>query len=975
MIPKTDPTSIEPISLICPKIIRAKVLSLWPKRNISFYTKKEAIDILCGSGNDQDTIVYAQKHDISWAASKNKFKEFSTLFNPKKPIGLKPVDDLVNEKKIAIDEGCFRIDRLERQCFLKLPCVILGYDSKADGDLFRVLKAENIAYSLADTKEWLKTEIPEKTALDVALYTRSYEEISWVFSQIASDLDSGRSDAGKLQIVCPQSYLQLLSQLAPYYGLKLDLMLSSWSATGLVTEFLANHPNCSKEDIYSLIADCQKNAEIFSPLLLKLYETESLVEFCEDICGSLRPELRREIFNSVFDSKKKFDSEYRGISVLTSLSDIKPDKELWILGLSDALISTKKDNTMIPDMVKPLCSYAQTAVEKNMASENSLRISLSLADKVHFSRSLIDSEKRYGTPFFVSSPRFVYKEMSQDELKGRVYVTRDSEERDLRFLFAMGADRFVRLAERDKTAADILCAKPVYASLYGDYDPSFDMDQDTSDFYRKVMAAYIARKTHSKNDGFSYSSINTYYKNPFDWWCSTLMGIRSPDSFLSLIGVFLHSLAEERKDFDLKSHIDECVSQAEKNGCFPIDGMIGPNCYAYLLQRNYRNTRDFVLPSLEINEKIAGVSLLKIQKTDEQKIQSQDEFSPKHIKLFGDLVMQASYDALMVANEKDPQGRTTVSIVDYKSTPSTMPKDYEKHFNGNEVFFGRSLQLPVYLMTLPVAIKDYRKNDQFASFDPEPKGAFLCAIRNKFWSDKEKNCGTFYGMKLESEYSPFKAEQPLISEDENDEEKGKKTKPESIFIDKSYYKVASGSETIPEDVNLKTASAAPRRANMLAMLQNYQIPGFAAKFGIKDDSQLSAFLPWGFLNPTNPLTYAQIMVNQCFMACLQFTDYLRNGRLTAKDGRVSWFPYYPEENNTNEAFKDISYQSSTKYNRHLRKNLKSLRNLNYFKDKAGDYPFKDFDQISTMPSQDFEGNEDFQHYMGEDLDHEEESDD
>ena len=932
------------ILIICPKKLQREILRRVELLGVHLSTKEEVEHILRGMVDPLDELVWASRKNMKLAAARAELNLFALMLDePKEKVELKPVAELFKKRKEAKKLGLVSPDTIQTRILKGRKVYVVGYTEEVDTDLFKVLREAGVEFDTKKLEEFVPNYSDDSMDINVTLYDYVWQECLVSLNKIAELLKNGTSPSD-IEILCPSDYAFTLSQTSSLLGIVLNAP-SSTSDHALTLEDFFKADDYTDQALDGLVESLNKSVRLHG-LVESINNARSLIREYEDPKarrGKLIESLRKELIKESLSKPMTSNPDREGIEVVNSLSNVKPGKRLFVLGFSDSLSPTARDTGIIPDELRDICTLAQTAVERNAAMEDDLRLALSLAsDTPVLSRSRKSEEKDYIKPFFTNDDRrFNYREtkfldgnrvFKSYGLKGKSGLPRD-----LELVYSLAVDAFCRKGDRRPEAAGIFKLSKSSAdpskglNIYDTYDPEFDYDDKTVERFKEINAEHIA-KNQGEDSGFSYSAIETYLENPFKYYCSYILNIKSPTSFPTALGHILHRAAErtqedeakvegtkgdetqdqgtQGQEFDLKKAIDE----EEESIDFSTFEM-SKEIFEFNVRFGYENFKDYVQGGLKDTLNVLNAEIVRPE-------DGRDEFSPKGMHIYGDLTMQASYDAVLRLDDNDSM------IVDFKSAKGSQRSSYSNYFKALLAETGRKTQLLVYLMTFP---KAREKFDQLQDLD-DPKGAFLCALLNRGFDPKFQAPGSLYGVQTEL---------------------GDTTVKENLNT--TFFAPVSGKDAepiIPSEWKIEAPDGDtiyPLRARCRMIIK--KIPAFCLRFGITSDDDTKDFLPFGFYSLPKrkdlKLSLAQYLMLVTFMTDLQFTWNLRNGRLRADEGKGNpiFFPFYPAENDPYDPYTDISYRSSGRFNRELSKRVKTAVDPDA-KNISND--FVDFDDISPI---------------------------
>ncbi|MBO6261315.1 MAG: PD-(D/E)XK nuclease family protein [Bacilli bacterium] len=223
------------------------------------------------------------------------------------------------------------------------------------------------------------------------------------------------------------------------------------------------------------------------------------------------------------------------------------------------------------------------------------------------------------------------------------------------------------------------------SNVFNAYDPSFKGINNGKDFRKKT---------------WSVTGLETYVNCPFKYYLSNLIPLKRNDYSRRFIGTSIH------KVFEKFNHVDFNVDQALKEGELAYyeqfkkaDIIPTPKDKAYLEIAQYW-LRKFIKA---YRKNIEGISFDEPPKDDYEKdIYFSLEDDKKETYNF-----RGTIDKVIIS---EANGHKYYSIVDYKTGI--------EEFNPQEVFLGKSIQIPLYYYAIDTNIQPdyYTKGAEFGGF-------------------------------------------------------------------------------------------------------------------------------------------------------------------------------------------------------------------------------------------------------------------
>lgn len=868
-------------NIICPDYLKFFFLENQTFKHAHFFSKKIVLDSVFPSYEDEDVLEYAHTKNITYAIANKFFSNVRLLKDkPSNVSTTNTIEKLYATRKEIDDLHLLHYpDSISKYALTSRPILIIGY-TLHDTDLTAALNSLGIDCQscLHDISEYLENGKKSYEG-KIVRYAESWIEalfgFSWLCERISKEISTSNDiDYSKFTIACPKDYFNLVQNTADLFNIPVSIPIDT----------AKNLP-----EAYDLLKDVSNGADLES-IISKVdqFKSQSLKNLCVkalSVIYTLQEEkgilLNTSLFAEYLSSKlnKQFDYNRwsEGIKVTNDLTGIQPVEHLLVLGFSDALISSGKDNGLIQDNYKNDFTYETLTTEKNKSKEKSIRDYLTVCDDVCLTKAKSDNFREYPPAFFVKRCGWL-EEVEENSKEYNSYgaiseFENENKEKlhsraDLDFYSSIFHDRYDKIRVQNNFAKAIESYENGrYAIAYDCYDNDFDSDMETQEFFREMFSGTIY---------LSHSSLDQYQSNPFSYFCSRVLKLSSSDHFVNILGKLVHAHAEERDTFNLEKTIDNLLNDSKNPMPEELEGM-NRNQQIYFLRNADKVFEQEVLPTLKDVEDYLGLKQVKPLKGDEFR---------GSIQMPNDSVFTCYFDQVYTRNDKD------YVIVDYKTSKN--PKNY---VNREHSLVGRVLQLPLYNVFFNEVMK------QNMQLEMPLAGSYICAIPySEPYKMMEKNKFVGYTLSFESLYSHDDAKEKF--------DLGKSKLINDLATVKEF-KSGSDKEKTREYIDLEK----------IAAIQNQITRG--KSFGPSIDSLYPNKNP-----DTNNLNVYQVnerIKASALNAYFNCINYLRNGRLPVDDShkqKIRWFPVYPIAIYKNGVVKtcdddypDISF--TQKYQRHL----------------------------------------------------------
>lgn len=692
------------INVVCPDHLQLLLIQSGRFPHAHYFTKKEVLKASFPFYEDQDILSFAQKEGKTFASSKKAFDNFSLFKEDLKEYLTYTVKVLANQRKKALEYRLLHEpDYLLSYSLKKRPCLILGYHEE-DRDLVEALNHLGMDFNACHTSILDFFNIHNAKNV-VYRFNESWIEVmfglSWLARKIEEHSKKGHLDFYEFQIVCPASYNNILSSSSSLFNIPLSLPIDAIKNIPEASDIIETFQSKSLSQLSSEIGSL-KNNEVRSRIT-KALQTLTQVT-------GLNEELKQEYLTQALENPYTFDKGLKGITVHNALADASPTTVLLVLGFSDSLVPSKKDNGAIADAVKGQVTYEPSTVFQNRSTEQSVKEVLNLSSNVRISKSDNDNFDAYPDVFFLKNGWLEEKEWDDDKTYESYGMEEDGVRKDLALYQAVFHSRYDKIRLRDPLAYSIDKNAKKSASLFHSYQNDFDDDKKTQDYFRNYYA--------DKPIYLSHSSLDTYQNNPFNFFCSNILKLRSPTNFITLAGQLIHSHAELRKDFNL----DKKLTSLSEDLPEELDGM-NRNQVLYFLKNADLVFQEFILPGLEETERKIALTQVRPKENEEYKLRSPLPLNS---------IATAYFDQVYSRNDG-------YVLVDYKTGSKS---DY--YVGLLEAMFGRKLQLPFYSILFAMEKGTLPGIDS----SKDLLGSFICNVP---YSKAAKKKGVFVGFQFAKE--------------------------------------------------------------------------------------------------------------------------------------------------------------------------------------------------------------------------------
>ena len=883
------------LNIICAPYLSRHVLAadLYPRGR--FLAAPGVVDLVCGQLDDRAVLTYAQEGGKDYRAAQVLCR--AAHLTAKAPEGMEsdypPLRRVQACRAKLIEIGFLGVDELSLWALKSYHTIIIGYRPETDLELFDALAALGVTegegrghYELHQAEE-----IPGLAArgadspFAVQIFQSARDEVIFGLSHVrglVDDLEAEDSSFRGITICCPSNYNGLLSQCESMFGLRLSLPLGVACDLPCFRDFIAGVRASDLTDGEALarlggqLDELGEKGEGFRRTAVTLMDALSLARSVQErtpLGDELLHQYLRATISTALDLETKAAQSVARIRVVNSFASAAQtsSRHLVFLGFNDDLIASAIDSDIIPDALKRKYGYARTSVQNNASLQEQVRFVLSQCSSLYLSRSEGSTTSNFGPAFFVATgaPWIVERpvaalrtpaesEMESWAASAPTYISHSISHADgsvarpdLEVLSSFGQDLYRRTLSYQPFTDAIVRADPVSAGLFDSYDPRFSSDVETVEYLRQRYALPDQPKEGAKSINLSYSTIELYTQNPFNFYCQKVLGISGGDSLASLQGTYLHKALERGREFDPVAAKAETL----KDVIFPLEGM-GKEEVSFFMDRALANYEAGIKePLTDLIEEL-GISYIKPAKGDEFELQRFPLDAGASFTLKADAIFQARP---ALSGDVEPQGAI---IVDFKKN-----SDISKKVSLTKAAVGEVLQLPMYCLFFAALCDAAENRDQLLFLKDKLLGAYIVTMQRNWRESKQ----TIMGGLTIREWIPVVLE-------------GFK----AMYLSG---KALQGQDFLTLDARFESllADGSPEIYRPFATAEDIE-----KRFGGDNP---------GFIES----------IKSAVLIISQVLYYLRHGRLRSADGtECVWFPDYPLVDNSDHAksfnsYPDISF--------------------------------------------------------------------
>lgn len=484
--------------------------------NIKIITKEDLIGQHLGRVNSKAIPYLIKKYSYSFDNCLSLLS-FIPYFNNSIPNLLKIKEDLIKQHLLV------KNDYLD-VFFKGNEVLIYGY-SKNDKELINALECYTKNYDfIINEEKSFKEKLLE--------FETQFDEVFYVLNRIAQLIADG-TDINKIYIYSSNNeYDYYLKTFSKDFGFKIDIDSAfSLYSTPLFNEFIKQY----KENKDYLAA----KESLAVHLEEELYdEIVGLIDECYD--AEMSFEQQMDYLVGRMKNAHSLKTIYKDVVKVINKPIFENDAYIFVLGFAQGIYpSSHKDNLFISDVNKEKLGI-NTSLDLNKIDRDTV-IDFFNSDN-HFVFSF--ANRSLSNKYFIS-PLANYFNLDKEKVLFPEHIySKDM----VNFYFAKAKDM-------KEFYSEVL---PYYSGLerisditYGSYDNSF---------------SGVDVFNHSQRMNYSYSSINDYYKCPFMYYLSNVLGLDPFEGNLyTKFGKVAHKIFElhNEKDFDFEKTFDEEVAKQE----------------------------------------------------------------------------------------------------------------------------------------------------------------------------------------------------------------------------------------------------------------------------------------------------------------------------------------------------------------------------------------------------------------------------
>lgn len=563
----------------------------------------------------------AEKSAINYLMKKHDYSyDHARMILPFLPFINEKMGELYLIKNELIDNHLLISNKYLNTFFENKEVLIIGY-SKKDKELLDLLNTFHIDYQFEKENEPLNSGF-------IKMYETSLDETFYTLNEIAALIDEGK-DINDIYILNKNNdYKYYLEKFFKDFGFALDIdtsypLFETSLASSFLKEYMLNKDvNLSLENIAGCKDEELLNA--FKETVLECVDEElSFSKQFDYIVGELK-------------TTRYCNKHLRNVVKIIDRPIYRENVDIFVLGFAQGIYpESNKDNRLLSDKEKEIVGI-NTSLDETLMFEEIMQNFFSSNNRFHFSFAHRSLSQKY-----FLSPWAQYFDLKETKVEfPHILYSRDMAD----YYYAKALDLMNFYSEK---TSEYYSLKNKCDIPYGIYNNEFSgVDAFDNENYMT----------------YSYSSINTFYKCPFQYYLSRVLDVDPFEgNFSTKFGNVAHAVFEHQyeKDFDFEKTFNKYVEENEFSlEELPIinnlKAQIKEASDACLLHRHYMKNPN------EIFEKDISV------------------------KLSNKSQLRGKIDKSIILDNK------YLAIVDYKTGNDS--------FNASEINEGVSLQLPTYCL-------------------------------------------------------------------------------------------------------------------------------------------------------------------------------------------------------------------------------------------------------------------------------------
>lgn len=626
---------IDKTIIVCPSSIKKRVLKEIDKKdrliNVKIYSLEE-LKRLVYFDYDIKSILYLMdnyhySYDVSAYYLNNLYYVEDKKYNNKK------LDFLVSLKNELTTNNLLIFNKMFKNTYKNTKFLVFGYDYL---DSFNKKLLSNFNYEVISKNKFNEEK-------HVYHFNKLEDEVLFVINEIISLINNG-TDINNIHILnLDSNYIPVVNRLFKMFKLPVDLDFSSSIITtsmgSKIFKYLEENKSLENTVEYMSTFNLNnKNNQILYNKILNIFNKYIGLDYSFDtILKSIKHD-----FESASIKRNNLKNSIKVGTIQNSFYD--ESDYVFLLGFNQGSIPRiYKDEDYIDDSLKDILVLDKTSILNKLERESTLENIISIKNiTITYKDSYLNQE--FYKSNLLKENIFTLKESFNLSSENSLLYSKI-------FLTSM-LDNLIKYDEKDKNL--------------GKYFNSLDIDYMKYDNSYKKIDKKKLYKYLDNNLVLSYSTIDNFYKCQFRYYIDNILKLNKfEESFEIFIGKLFHDVLSHvyDKDFDFDKRYN-----------------------AYLKDKDFSNKEKFYLDKLKKELLIVCDNLQEFY--SDTKLT--DIFTEKNIKVDKskdiNVIFKGIVDKIMY---KEIDGKTYVSIIDYKTGSADIDLDNSK--------YGIGMQLIIYL--------------------------------------------------------------------------------------------------------------------------------------------------------------------------------------------------------------------------------------------------------------------------------------
>ncbi|MDO4378397.1 MAG: PD-(D/E)XK nuclease family protein [Erysipelotrichia bacterium] len=654
--------------VICPNSQKERILNYLSENKLIFNIKlmtKEEYKKNYLFDYDERAVYYLYSVKHVLPANAKEILDNLYYIDENKQYKSEKLNYLVETKKELIANGLLIYNPLFKKTINNYNIVVYGY-----GQLDKF-------YNSIISGKVVPFENKKRAKLPVYRCDTIEDETEYLFTEITKLIEEG-TDINDIFIAnANKDYIPYFKRYEKYYNIKIQYKEdNSIIGTPIVKQFLDKLQDNSAKDIYDWLI--KQNSSCTSALI------GILNKYIEYNLSDVK-ELIKEDLSEINISKPQMHNAVQTADIFDEIND---NQHLFLIGFNDNIPTVYKDTEYITDNIRNEVEMSSIYQLNQLSKENTVNW-LTQIKNLHLSYK----EK---SPFTTYKPSFLINDVQYQVKK---YLVRDNySEKLLIRKYGSLLDKFRKYGNQSVKKKVTSYYQKFEQAKYNSYDNQFTGIATVSDLQKKEIS-------------LSYSSLSMYFECQFKYYLANVLKINiREDNFAAKLGTVIHSVLDKISSDSFiygennENVIDLYHQTVEESGLF-----------------DSKDSRSAMFIEVIEDSILPVADFIKEQRKDTFRKNGLRELHEKVIELdniadntkFKGIVDKIMYD--------EDQNRIRLAVIDYKTGNAQV--------NINEIHYGFSLQLPIYMYLIKKAI-ELNKIEEFRGKEAVLCGFFIQHVLN-----------------------------------------------------------------------------------------------------------------------------------------------------------------------------------------------------------------------------------------------------